>query len=128
MPYHEIIDVEEEERVLTSIFNIKGWRLARIISFEVENAVNQELREDPDTCKEKFESWTGNEGCRGTHFYHKSCLIVIPNQERYKLLTSGNAVDLDIWISDLMQKMLVNKWQAPAREGLEKLCSSVVDK
>ncbi len=66
---HTLEEVLQESIQLKRMIDLDGSLIARDISIEVEDIVQEEpFARDPD--KEDFEDYTGNAGASATHFYH----------------------------------------------------------
>lgn len=125
--YHELLDEEESSWKLQKLFLPDGQRLATDIEFEEDDIVNN-LQENGfgEDCPEEFEGYTGNEGCRATHFYHKSCLVIVRRPDLFEFLSSAEGVDVELWVSTLLRELDEGDKEDFAREELEKLCKVVI--
>ena len=125
--YHELLDEEESSWKLQKLFLPDGQRLATDIEFEEDDIVNN-LQENGfgEDCTEEFEGFTGNEGCRATHFYHKSCLVIVRRPDLFDFLSSAEGVDVELWVSTLLRELHEGDKGDFALEELEKLCKLVI--
>ena len=115
--HHEIIDVDEEQWVLRTVFDRNGQWLATDVPSEERHVVNNDILDNLEGCEEEFVGWTGNEGCTATHFYYRSCLVVVARQERFNFLASADAVNFHLWVSTLSREMEMQDLQE-----MEELC------
>lgn len=125
--YHELLDEEDSSWKLQKLFLPDGQCLATDTEFEEDDIVNN-LQENSfgEDCTEEFEGYTGNEGCRATHFYHKSCLVIARRPDLFEFLSSAESVDVELWVSTLFRELDEGDKEGFAREELEKLCKLVI--
>ncbi|MCJ1432049.1 hypothetical protein MMC27_001405 [Xylographa pallens] len=89
--HHNIEDEVERSLQLKTIALPNGVVFARDIEFEEENILQEEpFGDSPDD--EDYEGFTGNEGASTTHYYRKTCLLVMPEDSQddiaFKLMLS----------------------------------------
>ena len=125
--YHELLDEEDSSWKLQTLFLPDGQRLATDIEFEEDDIVNNlQVNGFGADCTEEFEGYTGNEGCRATHFYHKSCLVIVRRPNLFGMLSSAESADIELWVSTLLRELDEGDKEVFAREELEKLCKLVI--
>ncbi|KAL8853758.1 MAG: hypothetical protein Q9221_001401 [Calogaya cf. arnoldii] len=79
---HEFLEELEATWKLKTIFDPDGQRLAKGIELadedEEETIINRPNFEDLEPGEEKCDGFTGNEGCTATHFYYRTCVVIVP--------------------------------------------------
>ena len=107
-------EVLQQSIELKRMIDLDGFLLARDISIEEENIVQEEpFSRDPD--KEDYEGYTGNEGASATHFYHDT--VRRPQIHGiFKGLQMSNSVagscPDSIQLSSLISVKLCQKWKS----------------
>ena len=84
--YNEIYDVDDYKWELTTVFTSDGTQLAENMAVNEEDAVQADLFDNAEPDDEEYEGWTRNEGANTTHFYHRSCLVLMPRACRFEFL------------------------------------------
>ena len=124
--YHEIIDETDAEWRLQTIFQYTGKQIAAEITMEEED-----LLEDPDFTgiepdDEECDGWTGNEGCTATHFYRRTCAVIVPKSRRFDFLLRAESTDVQEYTETLLREMQDDALSLAPREELERFCERAI--
>ncbi|KAL8998798.1 MAG: hypothetical protein Q9169_002248 [Polycauliona sp. 2 TL-2023] len=128
---HEFIEKLESTWKLKTAFNPDGQSLAKGIELEDEDSeeaiINRPDFEDLDPDDEECDGWTGNEGCTATHFYYRTCAVVLPRASRLDFLSDAESLNVQVYVNYLVDEMKSQITRPVAGEELKKLCASTVD-
>lgn len=124
--YHEIIDETDAEWRLQTIFQYDGKQIAAESTIEEED-----LLENPDFTgiepdDEECDGWTGNEGCTATHFYRRTCAVIVPKTCRFDFLLTAESTNVQEYTETLLREMQDDTLSLASREELEKFCERVI--
>ena len=125
--YHEIIDEIESNWKLKTVFQYDGKQVAGEIDLEEEDFVEDADFENVEPDDEECDGWTGNEGCTATHFYHRTCVVILPRSHRFDFLFKARNVKVKEYVDTLLSEMQDKKLSSTAREELEKYCGRIDD-
>lgn len=125
--YHEFIEELESNWKLVTVFQSDGQQLAEDISLKEEEILNDTDFENMEPDDEECDGWTGNEGCTATHFYHRTCAVILPRSRRLDFLSEAYTVSIGVYVDTLLREMRDGTLSMPSREELRKLCDMVVD-
>ncbi|KAK4695493.1 hypothetical protein P7C71_g2269, partial [Lecanoromycetidae sp. Uapishka_2] len=125
--YHELVDVLESNWKLLTVFQSDGQELAEDIALEedeiLENADFTDIEPDDEEC----DGWTGNEGCNATHFYHRTCAVILPRARRLDFLLEAKQVGVEEYVDTLLNEMRDKTLSTASRDELKKFCEIVID-
>lgn len=127
--YHHMIDEVESEHKLTQVFNLDGQCLAEDVSIDEEEVVQQAFFESAEPDDEDYSGWTGNEGTNATHFYRRSCVVLLLRCDRFAFFekTAFNGkVNVALWTNTLIEEMKVDSLRGKAKAEFEQLCELAV--
>ena len=124
--YHEFIDEIESSWKLRTVFQSNGKRIAKDLDLE-----EKDLLENPDFTgiepdDEECDGWTGNEGCTATHFYHRTCAVVLPRARRFHFLLGAEKTNIQEYIETLLREMQDDSLSVASREELRKFCERAI--
>lgn len=92
--YHDFIDELESNWALLTIFQSDGKQIAEDVALEEEDIVESTDFTCLEPDDEKCDGWTGNEGCTATHFYHRTCAIILPRTRRLAVLSEAKKINI----------------------------------
>ncbi|KAL8673255.1 MAG: hypothetical protein Q9168_002332 [Polycauliona sp. 1 TL-2023] len=128
---HEFIEEIESSWKLKTIFAPDGQILAKGIRLDEEDAdetiINRPDFEDLDPDDEECDGWTGNEGCTATHFYYRTCAVVVPRLYRLDFLSEAESLKVQVYIKALFSERNDRNTEGKANEELKDLCAAVID-
>ena len=125
--YHEFVDELESKWKLQTIFQFDGARIAEDIDLEEEEVLENADFTDIEPDDEECDGWTGNEGCTATHFYHRTCAVILPRSRRLDFLSETHNVNVKEYVDTLLREMDIGAWSTSSRGELMKLCKMVID-
>lgn len=126
--FHEIMDELESKWKLKTVFQLDGQKIAEGIDLEEdEDIINyQNFREiEPDD--EECDGWTGNEGCTATHFYFRTCAVILPRRRRLDLLSEAETLDVKVYVDSLLNEIQDPNLSVMSKKELRNLCEMVID-
>lgn len=105
--FHPIIDVVDETLRLSTVVQNDGSPLAKDIILDEEDIIQSNpFKRAPDG--EDYEGYTGNEGTTTTHYYHNSCLVIMPKGDVVKFLinpSTNNTINLQPALEGLIDQV-----------------------
>ena len=124
--FHEFIEEFESNWKLLTVFQSDGKQIAEDVALEEED-----ILENPDFTgiapdDEECDGWTGNEGCTATHFYHRTCVVILPRTRRLDLLSQAEMINIKEYVVTLLGEMEDKKLFKESQEELTKLCEMVI--
>lgn len=126
--YHELVEVSDSEQTLRALFHANGKKFATEITVEEDDFLDEELFSgEPD--KEDYSGWTGNEGVIATHFYRKSCMVVMPKEHGGRFLRDAagqGKVDATAWFGKYLDDCRDNPEDEKLRDQLSRTCDSIL--
>lgn len=125
--YHELIDEFESKWSLSTVFQYNGKKIAEDIALKEEDILETFDFTDIEPDDEECDGWTGNEGCTATHFYHRTCAVILPRACRLDFLSAAGNVDVKEYIDTLLRELQDQKLSTTSREELSKYCEMVID-
>ena len=123
--YHELIDEFESQWSLRRVFQYSGKQIAKNIALEEEDILETFDFTDIEPDDEECDGWTGNEGCTATHFYHRTCAVILPRSCRLGFLSAAGKIDVEEYGNTLLRDIQDEKLSASSREELSKYCEMV---
>ena len=124
--FHELIDETDAEWRLQTIFQHDGKQIAADITLEEEDLLENidftDLQPDDEEC----DGWTGNEGCTATHFYHRTCAVIVPKTHRFDFLLRAETTNVLEYTETLLTEMQDETLSIASREELEKFCERAI--
>ncbi|KAL8773539.1 MAG: hypothetical protein Q9209_001644 [Squamulea sp. 1 TL-2023] len=128
---HDFVEKLESTWTLKTVFQSDGQELAKGIELEDEEdegkIINRPDVEDLEPDNEECDGWTGNEGCTATHFYYRTCAVVLPRTERLDFLAEAESLDVQVYVNSLLDEMQRQDLESKSKEELRKFCEKVVD-
>ena len=125
--FHDFIDEIESKWSLHTVFQYDGKQIAKKIALEEEDILETFDFSDIEPDDEECDGWTGNEGCTATHFYHRTCAVIVPRACRPDFLSAARNVDIKEYIDTLLGEFQDEKLSTTSREELSKYCEMVID-
>lgn len=125
--YHEFIDEIESNWKLLTIFQSDGKQIAEDIALEEEEILENADFTDMEPDDEECNGWAGNEGCTATHFYHRTCAVIVPRARRLDFLSEAENINVKEYVGTLLKDMQNDALSLASREELKKLCEMVID-
>ena len=122
---HEIWDEYDPEWKLTKVFMPDGQHLADELDIDEDDIVQSPDFEDAEPDDEDFEGWTGNEGATATHFYHRTCLIVVPKSSRADFLSEAKGKTLGPLLDVMLNELNQAEIEEPLKNEIVEVCSLV---
>lgn len=110
-----------------TVFQSVGQQLAENITLKEEEILNNADFKDMEPDDEECDGWTGNEGCTATHFYHRTCAVILPRSRRLDFLSEAYTVSVEVYVDTLLREMQDEKLSMESQEELKKLCEMVID-
>lgn len=80
--------------------------------------------------EEDYPGWTGNEGVSATHYYRKSCLVVMPKEYEGRFLRDAagkGKVDTGTWLGRYLDSFRQNPADLTLRRELRATRDSIID-
>ena len=125
--FHEFIDEIESKWSLSTVFQYDGKQIAKNIALEEEDILEtvdfSEIEPDDEEC----DGWTGNEGCTATHFYHRTCAVILPRACRLDFLSAARKIYAKEYIDTLLGETQDQKMSTTSRGELSNYCEKVID-
>ena len=125
--FHEFLDELESKWRLQTVFQYNGKQIAKNITLQEEDILETIDFTDIEPDDEECDGWTGNEGCTATHFYHRTCAVILPRACRLDFLSAARNVDVKEYIDTLLRESQDEKLSAASREELNNYCEMVID-
>ena len=125
--YHEFIDEIESKWQLLTVFQPGGEKIARGIVLEEEEILENTDFTAVEPDDEECDGWTGNEGCTATHFYHRTCAVILPKTRRLDFLSRVEKIHVQEYIRTLLRETQDEILSVASRKELEKFCETVID-
>lgn len=127
--YHEFIDEIDSKWRLQTVFQPDGKQIADDIALEEEDLLETADFTGIEPDDEECDGWTGNEGCTATHFYHRTCVVILPRARRFDFLSRAETFDVQEYTDMLLREISDDTSSVALREELEKICElAVVEK
>lgn len=127
---HPIIDVIDETLRLSTVVQNDGNPLAKNITLDEEDIIQSNpFKRAPDG--EDFEGYTGNEGTSTTHYYHNSCLVILPKEDVVKFLinpSTTNTVNLQPALEGLINQVRRGTDDQGCKTELARACRYILEK
>ncbi|KAL8640486.1 MAG: hypothetical protein Q9228_002594 [Teloschistes exilis] len=112
--YHKLDEIYDEDYALRALFYSNGTKVAADVKVGKSDFLQDKLfLKTPD--EEDYSGWTGNEGVSATHYYRRSCLIVMPKEYGGRFLR------------DAAGKGKVDTAELTLRRELRATCDSIID-
>ena len=124
--YHEIIDETDAEWRLQTIFQYDGKQIAADVTLEEEDLLENTDFTGIEPDDEECDGWTGNEGCTATHFYRRTCAVIVLKTRRSDFLLKAESTDVKEYTETLLREMQDDSSSVAPREELEKFCERVI--
>ena len=125
--YHEFIDEFESKWSLSNVFQYNGKQLANSIALEEEDILETFDFTDIEPDDEECDGWTGNEGCTATHFYHRTCAVILPRAYRLAFLSAAGNIYVKEYIDTLLRELQDQKLSTASRGELSNYCETLID-
>ena len=125
--YHELIDELESNWELVTIFQSDGQQIAENVTLEEDEILNNADFKNMEPDDEECDGWTGDEGCTATHFYHRTCAVILPRSRRLDFLSEAYTVSIGVYIDMLLGEMQDERLSMASQEELRKLCEMIID-
>ena len=124
--FHAIEDVVEDKFEMTLVVGEDGQRVAERLPLEIAEIIQPGVfTGDPD--EEDYSGFTGNEGVNATHFYQKTCVVLLPRRFWVDLVFGAikRKTDVSTWLVRLLSEYDHNP--EPSRKtDIFRLCSLIV--
>ena len=124
--YHEIIDETDAEWRLQTVFQYNGKQIAADITLEEEDLLESTDFTGIEPDDEECDGWTGNEGCTATHFYRRTCAVIVPKTRRFDFLLKADSTNVQEYTETLLREMEDDTLSVASREELGKFCERVI--
>ena len=124
--YHEIIDETDAEWRLQTIFQYDGKQIASDVTLEEEDLLENTDFTGIEPDDEECDGWTGNEGCTATHFYRRTCAVIVPKTRRFDFFLKAESTNVKEYAETLLREMQDDTLSAASGEELEKFCERVI--
>lgn len=124
---HEFVDELESNWKLLSVFQPSGETLAESIELEEEEIIGGVDFANVQPDDEECDGWTGHEGCTATHFYHRTCAVIMPREGRLDFLSEPENVRVEMYVCLLLKESQHEDLRIGSREELNKLCDMVIE-
>ena len=124
--YHELIDETDAEWRLQTIYQYNGKQIAAEITLEEEDLLEGTDFTGIEPDDEECDGWTGNEGCTATHFYRRTCAVIVPKTRRFDFLLRAETTNVQEYTETLLREMEDATLLVASREELEKFCERVI--
>ena len=125
--YHELIDETDAEWRLQTIFQYTGKQIAADLTLEEEEILQNTDFTGIEPDDEECDGWTGNEGCTATHFYRRTCAVIVPRTRRFDFLSKAETTNVQEYTETLLREMQDDTLLVGSREELEKFCERIID-
>ena len=126
--FHEFIEEIESNWKLSTIFQCDGKQIAEGFDLEEEDLLQTVDFAGIDPDDEECDGYTGNEGCTATHFYHRTCAVILPRTRRLKFLSAAETVNVKGYVESLLEEMEDKTLFISPQKELETLCETVIAK
>ena len=126
--YHEFIDEFGASWKLQTIFQYNGKRIAEDIDLEEEDLLKNVDFTDIEPDDEDCDGYTGNEGCTATHFYRRTCAVILPRGRRFHILSKAENIEAQEYTETLLSEMQDDTLAVASREELQKLCELFISR
>ena len=124
--YHELIDETDAEWKLQTIFQYDGKQIAADLTLQEEDLLENTDFTDIEPDDEECDGWTGNEGCTATHFYRRTCAVIVPRTRRFDFLLKAETTNVQEYTETLLREMKDDALSIASREELEKFCERAI--
>ena len=124
--YHELIDETDAEWRLQTIFQYDGKQIAADITLEEEDLLENTDFTGIEPDDEECDGWTGNEGCTATHFYRRTCAVIVPKTRRFDFLLRAETTNVQEYTETLLREMQDETLSVASRRELAKFCERVI--
>ena len=127
--YHEHFDDIETELRLLKVFEMDGKEIATNVDLDEEDLVQEDPFKDEKPDDEDFSGYTGNEGVTSTHFYRRTCIVVVPRSAKIDFLFESQLkrnTDVAPWANSMLQKLSETPEDVHVRVDLESLCDLII--
>ncbi|KAI4204825.1 MAG: hypothetical protein LQ350_000891 [Teloschistes chrysophthalmus] len=127
--YHKLDEIYNEDYALQALFYSNGTKVATDVKVGKSDFLQDELfLKTPD--EEDYSGWTGNEGVSATHYYRRSCLVVMPKEYEGRFLRDAagkGKVDTGTWLGKDLDRFRQNPADLTLRGELRATCDSIID-
>ncbi|KAL9578792.1 MAG: hypothetical protein Q9212_005497, partial [Teloschistes hypoglaucus] len=127
--YHKLDEIYDEDYALRALFYSNGTKVATDVKVEKSDFLQDELfLKTAD--EEDYSGWTGNEGVSATHYYRRSCLVVMPKEYEGPFLhdaASKGKVNVGTWLGKYLESFRQNPEDSTLREELRAICKSIIN-
>ena len=124
--YHEIIDETDAGWRLETIFQYDGQQIAADVTLEEEDLLEDTDFTGIEPDDEECDGWTGNEGCTATHFYRRTCAVIVPKTRRFDFLLRAESTNVQEYTEMLLRELQDDTLSVALREELEKFCERAI--
>lgn len=127
--YHEHFDVYETKVHLRKVFEVDGRKIATNVDLDVLDIVQEDAFDNKDPDDEDFSGYTGNEGVTSTHFYHRTCVVIVPRSKKIDFLFESQIkrkTDVADWANSMLQKLSKPPEDVDVRVDLEAFCELII--
>jgi len=129
--YHELYEVCDTQLKLSEVFDIDGTEIATDVELSEEDVVQEDAFEGVDPDDEDYSGPTGNEGVSATHFYHRTCVVILPRNRKIEFLFESKLkgkTDLEPWVNSMFQKLSESPGDVNLVNDLESFCHCIVER
>ena len=126
--FHEIEEPDEKTLDIDLIVNENGTQFAKDVPMKISDIIQPLFFEERDPDKEDYEGYTGNEGVSATHFYHDTCMILVPKRcsiDFSFIKASKKAANVPAWLWRLVQEH-ENESTDSRRTDILRLCHLII--
>ncbi|KAL8711917.1 MAG: hypothetical protein Q9225_007037 [Loekoesia sp. 1 TL-2023] len=124
---HEFIDELDSTWKLKTIFQPVGQKTAGDIELEEDEIINGPDFAEVEPADEECDGWTGNEGCTATHFYYRTCAVILPRARRLEFLSEAETLNVEFYVKSLLDEMQTQDLSVKSKDELKKLCEMVIE-
>jgi hypothetical protein len=129
--YHELYEVCDTQLSLLKIYDIDGTEIATDVELSEEDVVQEASFEGVDPDDEDYSGPTGNEGVSATHFYHRTCVVILPRNRKINFLFEAKLkgkTDLEPWVDTMFQNLYEKPGDTNLVNDLESFCHCVIER
>ena len=125
--FHAFIDELETKWKLQTVFQSDGQQVAEDMVLEEDDIIENLDFSGIEPDEEECDGWTGNEGCTATHFYHRTCAVILPRSRRLTFFSEAENVSVKRYTDTLLREIEDEILSIASREELKKLCEMIIE-
>ena len=124
---YEFIEELESKWSLETDFQHNGKQIAENILIKEEDFLELPDFTDVEPDDYDCDGSTDYDGCTATHFYHRTCAVILPRACRLDFLSAAEKVDVKEYVDTLLREIQVEKLSPASRKELRRYCEMVID-